>query len=392
MPRLRDSLAAVALAAAGSSAVAAPIVLDTPAKAAAGVLAAHYIGLDNHSTFVQRNLTNLTILTRQIGTFALLRLGATTTPAATLAGPVTVPCPLGGRMTAKMTPTTWLLRIEFVDCKAPDLGIGSGINTYGGIMELDLPAASFTPSTVQLMRAGTATSYMKHLRELTSGAFIKLNRLYSVTLSGNMPVTEGLSGYGVLGSFSYSVNGFSDTLTQVFSDPLLPPVVEARERSIASSLFISGNRVITGGGTVFEDSISLMGGLLTNRRGLGPTTDSTLKPTVLGIQHVSNSTTGVRRSKIDGGLEFTWHPSDGAGCLNGEYRFQNVSEPTTGPATGGAYVSGEMLVNSMSRARYFPAPLPDKMRININTTGVGIFNYLTPFDASSALGPTAGCL
>lgn len=392
MPHSSLRLACVAVMATATSAIAAPIVLDTPAKAAAGVLAAHHIGLDNGYNFADYNLSNLTILTRQIGTFALLRLNATTTPAATMAGPVTVPCPLGGRMTAKLTPGTFLLRVQFTECKAPDLGIGSGINTYGGNLDLDLPSASFTPTTVTLLRAGTDASYMKHLRELTSPAIVRINRMYNVTLSGSMPITQGLSGYGILGGFSYSVNGFTDVLAQVFSDPLLPPVSESRERSIAERLSISGVRQMTGGGTVFEDSLSLMGGSLGHRKGFGPVTESWLKPAVVNIAHIRNDAAGTRRAKIEGGLEFTWHPSEGAGCLNGEYQFVNISDLTATGTSGDAFDGGDLRVNTSVRSRYFSAPLPNRMRINISTTGVGTFSYLTPFSATDALSATAGCL
>lgn len=392
MTRLRNCLASIVLAAA-APVFAAPIALDTPAKAAAGVLAAHHIGLDTGFNFVSYNLSNLTILTRQIGTFALLHLDATTTPAATLAGTVVVSCPISGRMTAKLSPSKYLLTIKFIACKAPDLGFGSGINTYGGEMQLQLPAASFTPTVVYQLRAGSAASYLKHERLLTpAGTTIRVSRLYNVVLSGTAPITQGLSGYGILGSFSYSVTGFTDTLTQVYPDPLLPPAVEDRDRSLARTVYIAGNRAFTPDGSVFEDNLSLLGGLLTHRDGLTVTTDSALRPYVMNITHASEVATGIRRSTIDGGLEFYWHPAAGAGCLNGEYQFETSSDLTTGAATGDSYQAGDLRVNSAANASYFYAPLPNKMRINVDTPAVGNFDYWTPSNAADALGSSAGCL
>lgn len=394
MPRHRYLFAATATALI-APAISAPIVLDTPAKAASGVLAAHHIALDPGYNFISYNLDKLQ-MPRGVATFALTHLNATTTPAATLAGTVSVPCPVSGKMYAKLLTSPYWLKLQFVDCKAPGPG-GTGTQILGGTMDMVLPSASFVPSVVHSLRAGTDTSYLKHQRDFTSGGVpIRVRRLYNVNISGTLPVTTGLSGYGVLGGFSFSLNGFTDSVTQVLDeiDPTLPPVAEHHDRSTAASMYVSGNRAISVDGSAFVDDVSLWGGRLTHRNNIGTPTlsESWLRPFVVNIHRQDDEVASTTNTTLNGGLEFSWHSYEGAGCLNGEYRFETVTDLFTLPGMGGNYQAGQLVANGVTRSRYFPAPLPDRMRINISTPGVGVFNYTTLSGARAALRTAAGCL
>lgn len=399
----RGALAGTLLATFCTAAMAAPIIIDTEAKAAAAVIAAHHLGLDSQPE-PARHIERIVGQPRIITTIGLETLAASTTPWAVYApGGVTVPCALGGTLNGRMhflLPN--LLQLEWHDCVTHDLDIGIGINTFKGPSSVTLPFATFTPAIAADIRLGSLTRDFQQTRLIDMGDNGARDiRRFNLRIAGLIRM-QGADTGEIPGAFRYVVLGFFDNLAQALGpDFSAPPLAQSRSILSAEALLVSGALTVSGGGTVHDESLLLHAGKLSQRiiSHLSGDTTSVLRPIGLHIRSVSDETASTRTARVDGIADYTWRSGLGAGCLNGMYVFQTVA-PLVSQGWSNLYASGELRVNGVSTARYYSAatvppwlPAPsENMLINVTTAAVGSFNYESSFNAADALGPVGQCI
>jgi hypothetical protein len=253
--RYSSALAGITGMVAAVSSSAAPVTIDTQQKAAAAAFTAHELFLgDNVSLTLPVKLLGVTDTPRDLADRTLQLLAAVTTPDALTAykGAMTVPCPLGGSVKARLPRDGSLtLHLEWAACTMLQYPSDpQSATTFTGPGTVQLPESSFAPVTISLLRMGSITAdlvatstYAEEFSVTTS------TRTMNVRMAGLIPMTR-LSPTGpFIGDFDYRVTGFSrshddSTLTL----PQQPPDHSTFDGSITiEQAAVSGSRTGIGG-------------------------------------------------------------------------------------------------------------------------------------------------
>ena len=261
MPTRWRVAAALALGLCSALATATPpafVPVNTPASAARTAL----LTLNAYG-YAARPVDGLLTDSRLIWLRTLGWLDAATTPAAVMNshGGVSVPCPLGGSVLARLAKTgKRALRVTWTGCAFFD---GSRNTVFDGPGELVLPSATFTPDQVRAMHLGTPEAHFKASYVLPdSPPGDSWVSEFNLHVTGCIPFTRFL-GVGIFtGRFDVTLNGTFDshfTFTNP-DDPTQPPL-QSDYWQEAIAFRASGSTIHSEENSVLEEEITVHSGL-----------------------------------------------------------------------------------------------------------------------------------
>jgi len=319
------ALASVATAAIAASPPVLPITSND--AAARGVMRT----LDSFSDAI-RPISVFVDPMRRLSEFALATLSSATTPASLLTarGGVTVTCPGGGFINAKLSRDGGhVLRMFWNACR---LSAEATQYSYTGHNELTLPADTLTPPVLLKMRFGSAVEPFieasTYPPQLETDPTIVVTTNFDVQTAGSLPMTRyfNLPNGIFVGNFDYRLNGSSvQTLRYTYTDPNSAPFQQINYQT-ASDFRLSGS-------TGFTEENWLADQMLTAHRGSFTTAfETTYQPlqtlqayeTInLAVHLLFDGRHGISTLTADGKIYFEWPPYVGT-CGNGVYSFNTV--------------------------------------------------------------------
>lgn len=391
-----------------ASAGAAPVVIDTPQKAAAAALTAHNFFLgDNVYTTVPALLIRVNHPSRDLVSRTLAFLAAATTPDALTAskGGMTVSCPLGGSFKAKLPRDGSLtLHLEWMGCSylqyAPD---PQSAVTYTGPGTVQLVENTFAPSTVALVRLGSITAdVVGTSRYQEDFSTSDTTETMNVRMVGTIPMTRiGTSGW-FTGDFDYRITGFVRRHADAtFTLPGLPPENNTYDDgTVVEQAAVSGS--FPGLGLIEDQDLFVARGTFTSESSgsYAPEPRSySIAAHDLHWYSVSDLVSYDRAKTLDGRADVTWSANHGTGCLNGTYVFHTDRLLEQSLYTGSVFHAGALKINNVLTLRYtspytrpltaYPPVFQGTVALDLKRVGV----QTIPFDwqATLALAPIAQC-
>lgn len=313
-----------------SIAAAPPLPINSNDAAARGVMRA----LDSFSD-VYRPIQFFVDPMRRLSEFALATLNSATTPQALLTarGGVTVACPGGGSINAKLSRNgTHVLKLYWSNCAR---FAGPGQSSYTGHSDLTLPSDTLTPLALQKMRFGSAVEPFVETNtffaETETDPTIHAENRWDVQLVGTLPMTRFLnSPFGIFtGEFDYRMTAsYEQTFAYTYTDPTWAPFVQTNYAS-AIDYKVNGSTSHTNGNRVVHEVIN-------GRRGsFAQAVETSYQPLhtvhayelinldVYRMFNAGDGITGTSTLTANGKIDYEWSPSRGT-CGNGVYSFNTI--------------------------------------------------------------------
>jgi hypothetical protein len=386
---------------------AAPVVIDTQQKAAAAALTAHNFFLgDNVSNTLPVLLNGLAQPTQNLVARTLGILANATTPDAlsTSKGGMTVSCPLGGSVKAKLPRDGSLtLHLEWSECTFLNYSGDSSATTFTGPGTVQLLESTFSPTTVALLRLGSITSdVVATVRYQDEFSIDDQTHTMNIRMAGSIPMTRLNPNSWFIGDFDYRITGFyrqHDVSTLTL--PQLPPETSTFDYSkVVEQAAVSGSR--TGIGGIEDGDLFVARGTFTseNSSSYAPEPRSyTIAAHALHWYSVSEFPSYDRAKTLDGRADVTWSANHGAGCLNGTYVFRTDQLLEQSWYTGQVLLAGALKINNALTLRYtspYTRPLTDfppvfQGTITLDLKRVSPVSIPFNYQAINVLAPIAQC-
>jgi hypothetical protein len=270
---------------------------------------------------------------RRYSELALATLASATTTEALLTarGGVTVACPGGGSINAKLSRDgSHVLKMFWSACV---LWADAGQPSYTGHSDFTLPADTLRPAALLKMRFGSAVEPFveanTYLPQSETDPTTVIRKTSDVLVIGTMPMTRYLdlpAGLFV-GNFDYRLNGSSvETIRSTYTDPDSAPFQQTIYQT-ATDFRLSGS-------TGFTEENWLADQLLTAHRGSFTTAiETTYQPLQtmqayevfnLGVHLLFDGRHGISTLTANGKIEFEWPASLNGTCGNGVYSFSTI--------------------------------------------------------------------
>lgn len=370
---------ALAFAALGSN--AAPIVLDTEQKAAAGVSTAFFTSHEA-PLYVHINIEAV----RRHADRALDAVAAVTTPEGLMAtrGGIDIPCSIAGGLTARMpNALPRVLKVQWNGCV---MNVDGYVRTYNGSAAITLATDSFTPDKLLAVRFGNASGdFTEQYRSDTAEQIDIVTNSINLLVRGDISMTRAFGEFGeVIGTSTYEMHGHTRD-HRVLEFPNGAPSFELEFRIIAQRLNAIESLTMADAGMFYDDKVQLLSGQLSAvRKDPAPYGETTQAYKFNGYQvrDVSDYRALSSQRTIDGRVDVTWNPFFGDGCMNGTYAFR-TREPLVRSLETGLLERGDLAVNGDVVARFYSAatvppqlPVPSNgMLVNMRVKDLGTFNY-----------------
>lgn len=390
MPIPWRAAAALALGLCSTLAVAAApsfVPVNTQASAARTAL----LTLNSYG-YAARPLDGLLTDSRLIWLRTLGWLDAATTPAAvkTSQGGVSVPCPLGGSVLARLAKAgKRVLRVTWTGCAFFD---GSRNTVFDGPGELVLPSDTFTPDQVRAMHLGTPAAHFKAsyvLADAPPGDTWVAD--FDLHVTGCIPFTRFL-GVGIFtGRFDVTINGTFDSHFSFTNpdDPTQPPL-QSDYWQEAIAFRASGSTTHSEENTVLDEELTVHSGIYRQIGTAGKPPVETWATTSARNFHgrrvlrVRDSTSTVSAD----GLLYVKNVA-GTPCSDGWYSFRtrvpirqyNVFR-YDGRDAGNLWVNGARITFSLADPVppppwYTPGPDEKPTRVLVNMGPAGTFEHVS---------------
>ena len=328
MHRLRTLATSAALGMLGGMAVAAPqtpLPIDGPGPASRSVLTM-LSAFGDASVPISLHLD----MSRRLAESALKSLAAVTTPAALMASPrgISIPCPSGGNLLAKLPRTgPRVLDLTWTGCATTQ---DISTTTYEGRGQLGLPGNTFTPTTLHLIRLGTATQdFTATNTDSESPPGSSFQRAFNLRIDGCVSMVRFQNNpFGIfVGDVNFTLNGFIvSTSTFPLGDPGAPLFVSSQTNT-AENYVASGSTWHTDGDTVLHQTLTVLLGKagLTSRDSNQNFTDwGGFSWDGMRVSWVLDARTGASTQTVDGKLTRRWPPYVNGTCGDGLYRFRTL--------------------------------------------------------------------
>jgi hypothetical protein len=379
--------------AAGTSAAAPLLKLDSPQKAASAIVASSFI--EHEATGV---LQIITAPAQEYALLALTALAASTTPGALAQtnGGMTFACRAGGNFIARSTPSApRVVDIEFAGC----LPYRFFNSTADGPLRLTLLSNSFAADRLAGIRLGARDrDFVVVVQSLTPEQNTLSTINHNLTMQGLIDVPRDQQADGVAATSLYEITGFTSQRDR-FEIPGRD-VLERTVRNAAEHLLVSTSFTFENDFLLYDEDMKLLWGSLANTV-TEPTGEYRKRFEVAGLRvhRVTNFKAWTDTLTLDGAVRFTWPSQSPSGCLSGGYLFDTRTPLRRANLDSAALDSGDLVINGDVRMRAYapgsvPPGLPEPalgMLLNVNVRGVGAFN----FDVEALNGPTmwatAGC-
>jgi len=385
---------------------ASPIVIDTQEEAAAAALTTHSLFLgENVPTALPVLLGRLAHPSRLLVLRTLEILSAATTPddLTALKGGLTVACPLGGSVKARLPRDGSLtLHLEWSGCsylKFPT--VPNTTMAYTGPAAVQLLENTFAPSTVALIRLGSATEDVV-AREHGADEYSSYTstQTMNIRMAGSIPMTRPHPSAWFSGDFDYRITGLYRNYD---GEPVTPPETPSAAETITiQNAWVSGSQ--TGFG-LFEDAdLFITRGTFTYESNFPPAAEpSSYSVTAHDLHWFSmtdtESPTLDRAKTLDGRADITWSANHGSGCLNGTYVFRTDKLLEQSLYTGGVILAGELKINNALTLRYAspysrPITSPPPVfqgTITLDLKRVGVTSIPYDWQAFNVLAPRVEC-
>ena len=391
----RRFLSGLAFTLATATASAAPVVLDSEQKAAAGVAAAFFT---SHEVPLMTGISVETVR-RQVE-LALDALQAATTPELLIAtrGDITIPCAAAGTLKARMSKALpRVLRLQWDGCVMDVLGYQ---RTYNGPAAITLVADTFEPERVTSIRLGNASGdFTEQLRTESPEQIDNITKSINLLVRGDISMERAFGGFGeVVGQSSYELHGFTneDVLLEF---PTGEPSQQYTYRVDMKRLTVIESTTISDTGMLYDEDLQLLSGRLSiiqEQPFYGVTTQA-YKFNGYHVRVISDWDVFSSQTFVNGRINVTWNPNFGSGCTDGVYAFKTRA-PLIRSFNSEILESGHLVVNGTARARFYTAdnvprrlPTPvNGMLVNLQVDDLGTFNYDAP-SLWFALYPAAQC-
>jgi hypothetical protein len=407
MKHIRTTAVIAALGISQAAHAAGNTPINTPDRAARSAL---YL-LEVPNTLTQQ-INDFDYQARVIIEHGFDQLDAATSVQALLAAPhgIVVTCPLGGTLTARMSPTVpRTVRFEWADCQQTDL---VGTYTQNGPAEATLIEASFSPKNLYGLRLGDANHDHIETRPSPNGSpngaqVTRRNQRFVGLIPQRMFDYENIPG-----RFTYELTGFAE-LTQMRPDRVggvpsveLYPFVTTNyvDHALISRERLSGydaNQAF-----YFHEDIEFAWGSLGSRidvpqRPNKPAMSFTDEFGGLGLRIQNALEASGNSLAFDGKLQVARFESRGLGCAMPDVlTYRTRVRPTLAPdvGIGTAYAKGEVDVNGSTKITFtaLPPSNPDdftdaRARLDITSPGLPAASFeVTTFD-DSAVANAARC-
>jgi hypothetical protein len=373
-------------------ATAAPIVLDTEQKAAAGVATA--LSTSRWPIFVN----DLVDTAREHTHFALKIVHAATTPVALMSTPggIAINCSISGTIQARMANVEpRVLRLQAHDCVTRYAGYDKTIN---GPVAITLPADTFEPQNVLAIRLGNATTEFRlEYRSETAEQNDTITDAYSLALNGDISLARLYNCCEWVGTSSFEMKGYHELL-QLIDFPNGAPSTSGRVRLSAQRLTMLRTTNAVDG--VNEDDSRYLGGAISYTRSDPPPYGTYTESFRFNDYHVArtnNFNDLTEHVSMDGRVAVESGTLWGAGCMDGLYAFRTRA-PLVKSLITNAYSSGQLVANGSVVASFYssantPPALPtpvNGMLLSMRVRDLGTFNY-DASDAHNALMPMGQC-
>lgn len=370
-------------------ATAGPIPLDTEQKAAAGVATALY------KAEVPRWVNAVMDEVREYADFTLKTVNRATTPEALMSTPggITINCSVSGSLQARMADALpRVLRVRWNDCVTSLVGFERKIN---GPVAITLPADTFRPQNVLAIRLGNASAeFLQQWRTESQEQNDDNTLAFHIALRGDIAMTRLFNCCEWLGSSSFVMKGYYDS-QRMMENPVGTPPVLVGYKVDAERL-----RVIRSTNTanfVDEDDTRFRSGSVSFTHTQSNVWTDAYEFYDYHLRRITDYDAWNEQLSMNGGMNVSWSPFDGAGCMQGLYAF-NTRVPLIDEGFNGSFESGELVVNDSVVASFYsnantPPTLPtpvNGMLLNMQVRDVGTFNY----DVASwydALHPVGQC-
>ncbi|HEV7605828.1 MAG TPA: hypothetical protein VGO61_00700 [Steroidobacteraceae bacterium] len=270
---------------------------------------------------------------RRLSEFALTSLASSTTAQALLTarGGVTVPCPFGGTINAKLSRNDGhVLKIYWRDCVRLE---GQSQPSYTGHSDLTLPSDTLTPTGLEKMRFGSAAEPFietgRFPAQTETDPTVVNTTSWDVQLVGTLPMTRFLnSPFGIfVGDFEYRLNAsYEQTSRYTYANPDAAPFQQTN--------YVSAIDFRASGSTYHTDENRVLHEVINVQRGsFAMASESTYQPlqTVqayelikLDVNQVLDARNGISMLTADGKIDYEWPPYLNATCGNGVYSFNTL--------------------------------------------------------------------
>jgi hypothetical protein len=402
MSKLLSGASLLAGALVGGPALAAPLDIDSEAKAnlAASVAIQQMQASDAQFHGVVDSA-------RGVIYQALSTLHATTTPAALLRSRdgLSIPCATAGDLLVRLSRSLpRQLKLEWRTCKDND------VNGYpherSGQAEVLLFGDSFTPDRVASIRLGTASADYtdrRYIVDESQGSPMIFDDTYrsNLRLVGLIPMKRAFPPNGFyIGDFLFEATGYL-AVDSRFENPASgwPPFHQISTSNL-DHVFASGSRSYNDDSTAMKIDLTLHWGTFSREA------QSESFPSVK--QGFSVEGLRVRQEWDYAAWRFAWRldgkvnlapsePADALTCRPGDYVFKTLAPLTGSLDDYGLLDGGDLLVNRRARLRFhsaattppgFPAPV-NGLLARVDVAGVGSFAYDMYY--SGEFSDRAGC-
>jgi hypothetical protein len=373
-----------------------PLVLDTEQKAASGVSAALFTSHDapSYSGFVSYSVLDY-------ADRALNIVKAQTTPAELLSttGGVVIDCAIAGTVRARMADSLpRVLRLRWDGCVVKQFGYE---RTYNGPMAITLTSDTLEPQRVASIRLGnTSADFVEQFRSVTPDQIDNVTNVNNVTLRGDIATNRAFFGAGsFVVSSSYTMNGYVDNQRQVEFPDGRPSALYGF-KVVAEKTRVIESTIVSETGMVDDREVQWLSGSLTGTQIDLPPFDVMTQRYAFDryrVHQITDYEAWTSQVSVDGGIDITWNPWRGSGCMNGQHSFRTRA-PLVNNLDAVTFESGDLLVNGTVAARFYsptnpPPSLPppvNGMLLNMRVQDVGTYNYDVS-STSEALIPAGQC-
>jgi hypothetical protein len=387
---------------------ASPIVIDTPQKAAAAALTTHSLFFRESAPYALPGLlSRLTISSRDLVGRTLEFLSAATTPddLTSRKGGLTVACPLGGFVKAKLPRDGSLtLHLNWDGCSFLQYPNSSdSAQTFTGPATVQLPDNTFTPSTVALLRLGSLTEDVIQTHEISDEYQTGVDTFtMNIRMAGLIPMTRPHPEAWYSGDFDYRISGFIRQFAEGTSHwPGVPPQTgSGGDLVTVEQAAVRGSQ--TGYGGVEDADLFVERGKFSYESSSSDAPEPRSYSITAHDLHwysISDMSSYDRAKTLDGRADITWSANHGAGCLNGTYVFRTDRLLEESWYTGGVILAGALNINNALTLRYtapyarpptsFPAVFEGTITLDLKRVGATSLPFQG--EAFNALAPLVEC-